>query len=458
MTVTVIGGGIGGYTCAIRLSQLGADVTLVEKENMGGTCLNRGCMPTKVVLQSAKSYHALNSYDEFGIEIDSDPFLDFEKVIARKDRIVAKLRGGVEHLMKKNKIKVVYGTASFISSNRIEVKKENGTETIESDYFVIATGSRPATLPVAVHNGESIIDSTDILQLKELPETLAVLGGGVVGCEFAQAFSMMDTEVTIIEMMPSILSMFDDDISALITEQFKKNGIEIKTGTRLLEATPIDNGVELRYEVDGKEETKTVEKLLVSTGRLPNVEELSLNLAGIKQTDSGHIETDAFMCTNVENIYAIGDVTGGKYQLSHMAAHQGLTAASNIMGDSVEIDPSCVPMCAYVYPEIATIGVAEKDADFQVKVGRFSAAANGKSMVENDTAGFAKVVTDADDGIIKGVQLALANATEMISYMAGMIKFEANTDDVAEWFFAHPTVSEAVGEAILDVDGFAINK
>lgn len=457
MKVTIIGGGIGGYTCAIRLSQLGAEVSLVERDKMGGTCLNRGCIPTKAILHSAKAYYDTRHFEELGIYCKNVD-IDYEKVARRKDAVISKLRSGVEYLMKKNRIRVIKGSAKLRNDTTVEVITDTGREELTSDYIVLATGSRPVDLKIAPVDNKVILDSTGLLNLTEQPDSLIVLGGGVVGCEIAQAFAMMDTEVTVVEMLPRLLANLDEEFSALLARRFKADGIEVALSTKLLSAEVEEDGVTVTLEKDGQSYTISAEKLLVSVGRRPNTEDLGLENAGVEMGPKGNIVVDETMRTSCPTIFAVGDVTGGAVQLAHVSGHQGMIAAENIFGEEKEMDYTAVPSCIYTSPELATIGVTAAEADEEVKVGKFALSGNGRSLIEGEQDGFAKVVARADDDTIIGVQLAGANVTEMISGMAGIIGFEANTDDVSDWLFAHPSVSEAIGEAVLDVNKTAIHK
>ncbi len=456
MKVLVIGGGIGGYTCAIRAAQKGAEVTLIEKEHMGGTCLNRGCIPTKAILHSAKLYHEAQSFGELGIEIN-EPYIDLEKVIERKNGIVKKLRGGVEYLMKKNKITVIKGTARLTGEKTVEAVTNEGVISLTADSVVVAAGSRPFELPFAPADGEVILNSDQLLNMTEQPDSMIIIGGGVIGCEFAQAFAMMDTQVTIVEMLPSVLANLDPDLSELMSKELSGMGVEILTGTRLTKVEKAADGVSVTVEKDGEKRELQAEKLLIAIGRTPNTDGLGLESCGVTTDKKGCITVDSGMRTNVEDIYAIGDVTGG-IQLAHVAAHQGMTAADNIFGEDREMNYDIVPSCIYTSPELASMGRTAGNAGVPVNVGIFPMNANGRSMIESSTDGFAKVVASKDDGTILGVQLAGANVTEMISGMAGAIAFEANAEDVSEWIFAHPSVSEAIYESVLDLSKTAIHK
>lgn len=456
MKVIVIGGGLGGYTCAIRAAQKGADVTLIERDMLGGTCLNCGCIPTKAVLHSAKMYSEAKSFHELGIEIN-EPYIDLVKVIERKDRIVKKLRGGVEYLMKKNSIRVIKGSARFSGEKTIEVSTANGVEVLSADNIVIAAGSRPFELPFAPTDGELILNSNDLLTMTEQPDSMIIIGGGVIGCEFAQAFAMMDTEVTIVEMLPSILANLDTDLSALMEKQLVSQGVRIETGGKLTGIVKGDDSVRITVEKDGGTFELTAERLLIAIGRTPNTDGLCLEHCGILTDRKGCIPVDGQMRTNADGIYAVGDITGS-IQLAHVAAHQGMIAAENMYGAEREMAYNIVPSCIYTTPELATMGKTAENAGMPVNVGVFPMSANGRSLIENCTSGFAKVVSSEEDGTILGVHLAGANVTEMISGMAGMIGFEANADDVSDWIFAHPSVSEAIYESVLDLNKASIHK
>ncbi len=457
MKTVVIGGGIGGYSCAIRLAQLGAEVILVEKDLLGGTCLNRGCIPAKTILHTARLFHEMKDAEKLGIRTEGIS-LQYGKTAARKDEIVAKLRSGVAYLMKKNRITVLTGTAEFLSDQEIRVTGETGTEVIMADRFVIATGSVPVDLSTAPRDGEVILDSRDALSLTELPGSLIVLGGGVIGCELAQAFAMLGTQVTIVELLPRLLANMDADLSEVLQKRLRADGISIRTGTRLVKAEKNTDGVTVTLEKNGTEETLSSEKLLVAVGRRPYTDGLGLSQTSVRTGEKGEILIDEYLQTTAQDIYAVGDVTGGLLQLAHAASHQGVIAAENCMGEEREWDPHFVPSCVYTCPELASIGDTEEEADSEVLVGSFPLSANGRAMIEDGTEGFVKVVTDAEEDTILGVQMAGPFATEMISGMAGVVAFEADTSDVGEWIFAHPTVSEAVGEAVMDVHKRAIHK
>ena len=452
MDILVIGGGPGGYVAAIAAAKKGANVKVIERDHLGGTCLNRGCIPTKAILHSAAAYHEAKNLDELGVYV-SEPELDYEKVAARKQAVVNKLVGGIGFLFKRNGVELINGEAKFVSEKTVEV---NGKE-YTADKIIIATGSHPAELPFAKADGESIWNSDHALNAVELPESIIIVGGGVIGCEFAQAYARMDVEVTVVEMLPRILANMDPEISELMTKVLKSEDVNIMCGCKL---KTVDSGEGFASAVvetaDGEEEI-VAEKMLVAPGRRPNVEELNLVAAGVELTERGFIDVDEYMQTLAEDIYAIGDVTG-KIQLAHVASHQGIMAVKSIFGEEEEINYDIVPQCVYTSPEIAAMGRTQDNAGCDVKIGKFPVSANGRSMIEGEKNGFAKAVINADDETVLGIHLVGPNVTEMISGMSGIIGFEASLSDVESFIFAHPTVSEIIGEAIMDAQNMAIHK
>ncbi|MEA4854646.1 MAG: dihydrolipoyl dehydrogenase [Christensenella sp.] len=454
MEIVIIGGGPGGYVAAIHAAKSGAKVTLVEKDKLGGTCLNRGCIPTKAILHSANVFHECKNGAPIGV-ITDDAHIQFDTVMANKDKVVAKLTGGVGYLLSKNKVRVVTGSASFIDAHHIRV----GSEKISADAFIIATGSSPSDLPFAKADGNGILNSDHIMKLKTLPSSLAIVGGGVIGCEIAQAFSRMGCKVSIVEMLPRLIANMDAEQSALLEKTLKQDGVDISLNHAIKAITPGASGVSIKYaDQNGKEKTLVCEKVLLAAGRRPNAAGLAPEKAGIALSPKQFITVDRHMRTNIPNIYAIGDVTGN-IQLAHVASHQGVIAVDNILGKAREIDYSAVPQCIYTSPELASVGLSEAAAKekLSVKVGRFDAAGNGRALIEH-SAGFSKIVARKDNGQILGIHLAGPMVTEMISGMAALVQFEAATGDMEEVIFAHPSVSEMIHESILDTDGMAIHQ
>ena len=458
MNCIVIGGGPGGYVAAISAAKKGASVTLVEKGYLGGTCLNRGCIPTKAILHSAHAYHhALNSFPGIGINLEGVS-LDFGAVMKNKDKVVAKLRGGVDYLLKKNGVKVIAGEAEFIDSRNIRVRTGSGDVSLSAEAFIIATGSSPISLPFAQFDGARVLSSDHILEIDRLPSSLAIIGGGVVGCEFAQAFARMGVKVGIVEMLPRLIANMDPEQSSLMERVLKRDKIDLYlqhgvTGVEVSEA-----GVRLSFkDPGGAVKELEAEKLLVAVGRAPNTAALGLANAGVRRSTNGFIEVDDGMHTNVPGIYAIGDVTG-KMQLAHVASHQGIVAAANMLGGHDEMDYSAVPQCIYTEPEIASIGQTETSSDVSlVRKGMFPASANGRSMIEGVTDGFSKVLVDRDSLTVLGLHLAGAGVTEMVSHMTGLIQWEVTLEDLHSRIYAHPSISEMVQESFLDAEGMAIH-
>lgn len=460
MDILVIGGGPGGYVAAIAAAKRGANVTLVEKDKMGGTCLNRGCIPTKAILHSANLFHEAKDFAQLGIVI-SEPKVDYAAIAQRKDGIVKQLRGGVEFLLGKTGVKVIKGEARFLSRDRVAVTTAEGELELDAQNVIIATGSRPSDLPFLQADGKNIIHSDHALALAELPKSMAIIGGGVIGCEFAQAFARLGVEVTILEAMNELVATMDKDLSALMKRVLKKDGVDIHLSCRVQSAEDGGVNVCVSYaEQDGTQKEVTADKVLIATGRRAVTDNLDAAAAGIAMGERGNIPVDGACRTNVAGIYAIGDVTGG-IQLAHVASHQAEIAVSNLFGEEAQMDERIIPYCIYTSPEMAAMGYTEQkatDAGYAVKTGMFPISANGRAMIEGMRDGFSKAVLDADDGTVLGLHLAGPNATEMISPFAGVIKFEATGEDVAQMIFAHPSVSEFIHESVLDADKKAIHK
>lgn len=460
MDILVIGGGPGGYVAAIAAAKRGARVTLVEKDEMGGTCLNRGCIPTKAVLHSANLFYEAKHFAELGIT-GCDPQIEYAAVTLRKEGIVKQLRGGVEFLLGKVGVNIIKGEARFLSRERVMVKTADGETEIAAQHVIIATGSTPSNLPFLRADGKNRINSDHALALEALPESMAVIGGGVIGCEFAQAFARMGVTVTILEVLDDLVATMDQELSALMKRVLKKDGVDIHLSCRVQSAEDMGAGVCVTYsEKDGTQKSVTADKVLIAAGRRAVTDGLNAQAAGIVMGERGNVPVDGGCRTNVDGIYAIGDVTGG-IQLAHVASHQAEIAVNNIFGGEAEMDERIVPYCIYTSPEMAAMGYTEKKAveeGYVVKTGTFSASANGRSMIEGMRDGFSKAVIDASDGTVLGIHLAGANVTEMISPFAGVIKFEATKEDIAQMIFAHPTISEFIHESILDADKKAIHK
>ena len=448
MNIAIIGGGPGGYVAAIRAAQLGANVTLIEKDTLGGTCLNRGCIPTKALLHTAELLTEAKDGARFGVI--AKPKLDFSKTAEYKNATVKKLVSGVESLMRANKIEVICGEASFSGAKTLTVKKADGEGiSISPDKVIIATGSEPAMPPIPGIETPCCIDSTGALSLETVPARLAIIGGGVIGVEMATAFAAFGSEVTIIEMMDEILPMMDAELVSILRGKLEGSGINIITGAKVLAVSGDENSGRVTYELAGKEGFVDAERILVSTGRKISTDSLNLAAAGIANERS-RILVNEKQETNASGIYAIGDCTGGS-MLAHIASVQGEVAAENAAGHQASYDTKTNPSCVYTNPELAGVGLTECEAirrGIAINIGRFPLAANGKTQIVGSD-GIIKIISGSKYGEILGVHILGPRATDLISAASIMIGLEATLDEVAGTIFAHPTVGEAIREAAL---------
>ncbi|MDM5212518.1 dihydrolipoyl dehydrogenase [Peribacillus sp. NJ4] len=452
--VVIIGGGTGGYVAAIRASQLGLKTAVVEQGKLGGTCLHAGCIPSKALLRSAEVYSNAKNADKFGV-IAPEVGLDFSKVQARKEEITERLYKGVQHLMKKGKIDVLEGKGSILQSKDVLVRLNNDErETILNPRnILIATGSRPRTLPGLEADSEYVMTSDEALQMKELPNSIIIVGGGVIGIEWASMLIDFGLEVTVIEYAERILPTEDKDISKEVQRLMKKKGVKIVTGAKVLpESLEKGEGVSIKAEYKGKDTTFSAEKLLVSVGRLANIE--GIHLENTKVEVERVIQTNEYYQTNEPNIYAIGDVIGG-LQLAHVASHEGIIAIEHMAGENpLPLDQSLVSKCIYSNPEVASVGLTEEDArekGYQVKTGKFSFRAIGKALVFGESDGFVKLVVEEESCKLLGAHMVGPHVTDMISE-AGLARvLNATAMDIAHTIHPHPTLAEAIGEAALAV-------
>ncbi|WP_406589028.1 dihydrolipoyl dehydrogenase [Bacillus atrophaeus] len=466
--VVILGGGTGGYVAAIRAAQLGLKTAVVEKEKLGGTCLHKGCIPSKALLRSAEVYKTSREAAQFGVET-SDVSLNFEKVQHRKQEIVDKLANGVRHLMKKGKIDVYEGYGRILGPSifspmpgTISVERNNGEDNdmLIPKHVIIATGSKPRMLPGLEADGKYILTSDEALQLKELPESIIIVGGGVIGIEWASMLHDFGVKVTVIEYADRILPTEDKDISKEMQNLLAKKGIEIVTGSKVLtDSFTKTDGVSIQAEKDGETVTYSAEKMLISVGRQANVEGIGLENTDIV-TENGVISVNDTYQTKESHIYAIGDVIGG-LQLAHVASREGIIAAEHIAGlEPLPLNPAFVPKCIYSNPEAASVGLTEEEAKqngYQTKIGKFPFMAIGKALVHGETDGFVKIVADADTDDILGVHMIGPHVTDMISE-AGLAKvLDASPWEIGHTIHPHPSLSEAIGEAALAADGKAIH-
>ena len=454
--VGIIGGGPGGYVAAIKAAQLGGSVCLIEKGEWGGTCLNRGCIPTKTLYAVANLATQVQEAPDFGVHISGETTIDYPQVLTHKNSVIEQLTGGIAQLLKANKVDSFNGTGTLADRNTIIVRKSDGTtEQLHAKNIIIATGSEPADPPIFEIDEEQVLTTTGILNLTELPESLLIVGGGVSGCEFASIFNALGCKVTVLELLPTILATEDVQVVRHIQLFMKRKGIAIHTGANLTHVKKSDAGVTAVLE-SGEE--VTAEKMLVSIGRRYNTEGVGLETVGVR-TENGKIVADARMQTNVPGIYAVGDVTS-RYLLAHVASAEGKVAARNCLGDPAEMDYQVIPWCVFTLPEIGHVGMTEKEATdegYEVKIGRFPYAANGKALGLRETDGFVKTVSDADSGDILGVHIVGAQASTLIHEAAVAVRLGASAETIAHTVHAHPTLSEIVMESAEAAYGKAIH-
>ncbi|HEY8363549.1 MAG TPA: dihydrolipoyl dehydrogenase [Tissierellaceae bacterium] len=445
--VLILGGGPGGYVAAIRAAQLGAKVAVVEKDRLGGVCLNWGCIPTKTLLKTAKLYKDIQRAENFGIVgIDkSNVKVDWKLLLKRKDRVVNQLVNGIYTLFKRNKIDLYEGKGTILNKNQIEV---NG-KIITGKNLIIAIGAGDTTPPIPgldelVKKGKAI-NSKGALQLEEIPENLVIVGGGVIAVEFATIFNALGSNVTIIQRSNRILSSFESEMATTLEKQLKRDGINILTSTKLISFS--DDGVKIEH--NGEEKIIKGDKYLVSLGIKPDLSQVK-NL-DLETDEKGFIKTNNKMETSIKGVYAIGDLNG-KYALAHVASAEGIVAAENIMGIESTLNYNLVPQCVYTFPELASVGLTEEKArekGHDITVSKFPLAANGKALAEGETAGFVKIISDNEYGEIIGVHIMAPHATDMIAEAVASMQLEGTVYDLAKTIHPHPTISEAVFEAAL---------
>lgn len=455
--LVIIGGGPGGYEAAIRGAQLGKTVTLIERDRVGGTCLNRGCIPTKALYKNAETINSLKKMIEFGVSLGEFTF-DMSTAQKRKDEVVNKLVSGVDQLLKGNSIEVIKGTASFKSNKTLQIVTESGTEEITGDNIIIATGSSTAFVPVPGIHLNGVVSSDEILNLQEVPKSLVVLGGGVVGVELASIFASFGSEVTIIEFMPKILFRLDDELSKKSTVYLKKQGIKIMTGTGLKEVQQSMDGLIVIVENEkGKTELKC-DYLLSAAGRKPNTDGLNLEAASIDYDKKG-IKVDEDYKTSAEGVYAIGDVIGGT-MLAHISSEEGKVCVEKLCGHHADVNYDAVPSCIFTFPEVATSGMTEDEAkanNIEYLAGKSMFGANGKALTMGEGEGFVKVLADKESHKIIGVHIMGPHASDIIHDGSMAIRNQLTIENIKESVFAHPTLSEVFYEAVCACVGEAIH-
>jgi len=455
--VAVVGAGPGGYVAALRGAQLGAKVLLVEKEDVGGVCLNHGCIPTKALLRTAEILTLSRQAPTFGV-ILGKPQLDWAAAQKRKARVVRRLTGGVKFLLKKAGVESLQGTARFTSPTVLEVATEDGTERIEARSYVIATGSRSVSLPIPGLEGPGVITSREALALETLPDSMLIVGGGAIGVEFATLFGICGVQTTIIELLPRLLPLLDSDLGAEVEQSLKKAKINVQTASSVSRVDRREGLLAVTVVSDSQETVFKVDTVLVAVGRRPNVEDVGLDLAGVLVERTG-IVTDDRMRTNLSNVYAVGDVTGGAL-LAHVAMKEGVVAVENALGQSSVMNYTAVPACVFTQPEVASVGLSEEQAKQQghdVRVGKFPFRANGKALAQGETEGLVKIVADGEYGQLLGVHIVGPHASDLIQEGTLGLTLESTWDEIQATIHPHPTLSEAFAEAALAVQGHALH-
>lgn len=440
--IIVIGGGPGGYVAAIKAAQLGKKTCIIEKGHFGGVCLNEGCIPTKTLLRSAESLREVKDSSKFGVTNASvtDAKLDMKKVQKRKEQVVRQLVSGVGGLLRGNKVTVVNGVGSFVDKNTVEA----GNKKYTAENIIIASGSDANTLPIKIGENANVLTSKEVLNLDYIPKDIVIIGGGVIGIEFAYFLNSIGTKVTVVEFLDRILTMVDREITDMVEKSLTKAGITIYTSSKVKEIKDLS----ILFEKDGKTQEIFADTVLMAVGRTANTNGLNLEAAGVKTT-RGAIETNLKLETNIPSIYAIGDVNG-KAMLAHTASMEGVMAVENICGHNKEMDYGNIPSAIYIQPEIAVVGLTEEQAKEKynnIKVGTFPLFANGKAKVAGEEEGIVKVIIDSKLGEILGVHMYCIHATEMISEAVAAMNLEATAEEIISTIHPHPTVSEAIHEA-----------
>jgi dihydrolipoamide dehydrogenase len=459
--IAVIGSGPGGYSAAVRAGQYGLKTALIEKQaRLGGTCLLVGCIPTKALLHTADVWEHFKHPEAQGMQC-KDPQLNYPQVLDRKNKIVTKHSKGVEFLMRKNKVDVVKGDARLLGGGRIEVKGGEKTQTIEAKNIILATGSEARMLPGLQPDPNLILTNVEILDIQAVPKTIGIIGAGAVGVEFASIFNRFGSKVTILEMLPRLVPVEDEEISKELEKHFKKAGIRIETGAKAENIRKDANSVQISATLaNGKKEELEFEKLLVAVGRKPNTDNVGIENTRV-QLDRDFVKVDAYQRTGEPNVYAIGDIVAGTPQLAHVATAEGMIAVGHIAGKPVRpINRNRIPGATYTDPGIGSVGITEAQAraqGFKVKVGKFPFAANSKATILDSHEGFVKIIADERFGEILGVHIIGPEAFELVSEAVTAMESEATVESMMSTIHAHPTLYEAIGEAFNNVHGLAIN-
>jgi len=463
--IAIIGSGPAGYTAAIRAGQYGLKIALIEKDHvLGGTCLHVGCIPTKALLFNAELWDHLKDAKEFGIEGVDSRKLNWAAVQERKSKIVIKHTKGLDFLMRKNKVETIkgYGRLTGPATNgvfTVDVENSGKSNPLKAKHIILATGSEARMLP-GLEADERILTNIEILSLKEIPKSLVIVGAGAVGVEFASIFRSFDSQVTILEMLPRLVPIEDEEVSKELARVYRKRGISFHTGAKVEKVEKTKSGITVTFSAEGKQQKIEAEKILIAVGRKPRTDNIGLEKTKIKP-DRGFLKTDSWMQTAEPGIYAIGDIVLGTPQLAHVGAMEGIVAVTKIAGKPGKpINPEHIPNCTYCHPEIGSVGLTEekaREAGYNLKIGKFPFTANSRASIVGAHEGFIKIVSDADYGEILGVHIIGPQATELIAEAVTAIELEATVEDLMWTIHAHPTLAEAMLDAANSVYGLAVN-
>lgn len=455
--VMVIGAGPGGYVAAIRAAKLGLHVAVVEEDRAGGTCLNRGCIPAKAMIHAAETYRSAREADQFGVETGRVSF-DYGKILAYKEETTDALVQGVEQLLAGNGVDRLAGKGTLLAGKKVRVTTEEKEEVYAADHIILAAGSKPLLLPIPGMDLPGVLTSDGLFRLQECPESLAIIGGGVISVEFATAFAGLGTKVTILEALPRLVPNLDKEISQNLKMILKKRGVDIHTSASVQEVAEEDGRYVLRFTEKEKEQEVSARYVLCAVGRVPNTDGLFAEDA-LPDMERGRVLVDEKFETSIPGVYAIGDLIFGM-QLAHTASTQGTVVAEHLAGKSASVDLSVVPSCVYTDPEIASVGLTEEDAKEQgipVRVGKFIMSANGKSLISREERGFVKILAAEESGVILGAQMMCARATDMIGELATAVANGLTAKQLLRGMRAHPTYNEGVGEALEELEGGAVH-
>ncbi len=455
--IVVLGSGPGGYVAALRAARHGAAVTLIEKHDVGGTCLNRGCIPTKALLASAHALHQARAGKEYGFDLTGEVRPNLPLMMERKDRIVAQLRSNVEVLLKKAKVELVRGTGRLVANGLVTVDTDSGTVTVQADKIIIATGSEPALLPVFDFAQPAVLTSTAALELHTIPSSMLIVGAGVIGCEFASLFAELGTQITMVEMMPQMLPLEDTRLAKQFQGVYRKRGIQVLLKTKVESIAEYASDHVVAKLSDGSE--VTTEKVLVSVGRKPNTVDLGLEAAGVETDGRGYVVVNDYLETTAPGVYAIGDVNGGQ-MLAHVASYEAFVAVDNCLGERRLRDLRSTPSCTYSDPEVASVGLNEEQAlenGYQPVTGTYRFAALGKALAMGEDTGYVQLVADKETDYILGASMMGPRVSDVIHEVALAVQNRLTVAQLAECIHGHPTIAEAVMEAAHDVHGESVH-